>query len=36
MEAICGELNFDMFISDTATMTAVRDMLDDIVIAHTK
>ncbi|MBQ9859227.1 MAG: DUF4091 domain-containing protein [Clostridia bacterium] len=36
MEAICGELNFDMFISDTATMTALRDMLDDIVIEHTK
>ncbi len=36
MEAICGKLNFDMFIADTATMTAIRDMLDEIVIEGTK
>ncbi|MBQ8683399.1 MAG: DUF4091 domain-containing protein [Clostridia bacterium] len=35
MEAICGELSFEMFISDAPVMEAVRAMLDEIVIAHT-
>lgn len=32
MEAICGELTFDNCINDNSVMTAIRDMMDDIVL----